>query len=121
MDYKIIATDLDGTLLNSQGNVSPENWEAIRKLQELGVLVVPTTGRVFEELSLQLRESPLFRYYITSGGAAIYDKETGKNYDLGIPRLLADEVLDNGYVIDEDSPEGIMDFGGNDDADEFED
>ena len=33
----------------------------------------------------------------------------------------ADEVLDAGFVIDEDSPEDIMDVFGSDDADDFED
>lgn len=97
MEYKLIATDLDGTLLNNEGAVSPENWEAIRKLLEMGVLLVPTTGRVFSELPAELRESPLIRYYITSNGATVYDKQTGKRYELGMSRDLTTDVLDKLY------------------------
>lgn len=38
--YKLIAIDLDGTLLNSYGEVSSENKEAIKKAITKGVMVV---------------------------------------------------------------------------------
>ena len=97
MEYKLIASDLDGTLLDKDGCVSSENWAAIEEMQKLGVFVVPATGRAFGELPLELRESPLIRYYITSSGAAIYDKDTGSSYDLGLPRGLGNDVLDKLY------------------------
>lgn len=97
MEYRLIASDLDGTLLNKDGRVSPENWAAIEKLRNLGISFVPATGRAFGELPAELRESPLIRYYITSNGAAIYDKVTGNTYDLGIPQALGREVLDKLY------------------------
>ena len=42
---KVIALDLDGTLLNSEKKISPRNLAAIRAAQEKGVKVVLTTGR----------------------------------------------------------------------------
>lgn len=97
MKYQIIATDLDGTLLANNGYVSSENWAAIEKLQALGVGVVPATGRVFSELTAELLESPFFRYYITSNGAEVYDKQTGKSYPLTLSAQLVKEVLDKLY------------------------
>ena len=97
MKYQIIATDLDGTLLNSRGAVSPENWAAIEKLQALGAHLVPATGRAFQAMPTELIESPLIRYYITSNGAAVYDKKTGSSYELALSRQLANEVLDKLY------------------------
>ena len=94
MDYKIIASDLDGTLLCGKDLVSPENWKAIAELKEQGVHFVPASGRAYMEMPLCLRESPLIRYYIYSDGAAIYDKETDTSYTLPLPKKKGHEVLD---------------------------
>ena len=45
MRYRLLITDLDGTLLDRRGAVSGRNLEAIRRLQDSGVEVVPATGR----------------------------------------------------------------------------
>ena len=42
--YKIIACDLDETLLSDDRSISKENIEAIQKAKELGVKFVPATG-----------------------------------------------------------------------------
>ena len=46
---KLLALDLDGTLLNSRGKISDENKSAIRKAEECGVLVTIATGRRFRD------------------------------------------------------------------------
>ena len=38
--YKLIAIDLDGTLLNSKGLISEENKNAIKKAQEQGLSLI---------------------------------------------------------------------------------
>ncbi len=43
---RLIATDLDGTLLDTKGAISPRNAEAIRRARERGVIVCIATGRV---------------------------------------------------------------------------
>ncbi len=45
MGYKLIALDMDGTLLNSKGEISERTLEAIHKAQDKGVLVTACTGR----------------------------------------------------------------------------
>ena len=45
MEYKLIATDMDGTLLNDSHQVTEKNIEAIRKVQEKGVKFVLASGR----------------------------------------------------------------------------
>lgn len=97
MDYKIIASDLDGTLLQYDGRVSAENWRAIEQLKENGVQFVPASGRSFNEMPEELRESPLIRYYITSDGTTVYDKETDTTHELPLPRALSHWVLDKVY------------------------
>lgn len=100
MNYKIVASDLDKTLLMDDMSISRENWEAIEKLEKLGVAFVPATGRAFWEMPNELRESELVRYYITSGGARIYDKKEDKGYDLAIVKSLLHELLDKFYTYD---------------------
>ena len=46
---KLLALDLDGTLLNSRGDISEKNIEAIRQAEESGVLVTIATGRRFRD------------------------------------------------------------------------
>lgn len=100
MNYKIVASDLDKTLLNDDMSISPENWDAIKKLGELGVSFVPTTGRAYWEMPNELRDSELIRYCITSGGAKIYDRKEGKSYDLALEKAVVHEMLDKFYSYD---------------------
>ena len=76
--YKIVASDLDGTLLNKKQVVSEENFRAISEMKRLGVEFVPTTGRAMNEIDLSLINSPDIRYIITSNGAVAFDKSIGK-------------------------------------------
>lgn len=46
MKYKLIAIDMDGTLLNSKNIVSKENIEALHKAKEEGVYIILSTGRI---------------------------------------------------------------------------
>ncbi|MBF9000407.1 MULTISPECIES: sugar-phosphatase [Vibrio] len=54
--YKIIALDMDGTLLNSQKQISPRTKEAIAKAQQQGIRVVLASGRPIEGIRNQLAE-----------------------------------------------------------------
>ncbi|MBO5867723.1 MAG: HAD family phosphatase [Oscillospiraceae bacterium] len=94
MEYKLIASDLDGTLFGSNSRVSKENWQAIEKLKEKGVEFIPASGRAFYEMPAELRESSLIRYYITSDGAMVYDKETDTSWELPMPRQVGHAALD---------------------------
>ncbi len=92
--YKLLSVDLDGTLLDSEKNVSAENREAIRKFTEGGGFVVPNTGRSLYEMPDEVRELPGVRFLICSNGADIYDKETGTHISLGMSRAEVEKVYD---------------------------
>ena len=47
MAHKIIAVDLDGTLLNSQSQLSDFTKETIKKVAQKGHKVIITTGRPY--------------------------------------------------------------------------
>ena len=54
--YKLIALDMDGTLLNSDKVISEENKQAITKAREAGVTVVLASGRPLEGMQDKLDE-----------------------------------------------------------------
>lgn len=70
---KIIALDLDGTLLNSQKVISPRNYAALERAAARGIEVVPTTGRFFDGMPECVRALPFLHYAITVNGAQLYD------------------------------------------------
>ena len=89
MSIKVIATDLDGTLIGNDGRVSTENLEAISELQRLGVTVVPISGRAKGEFPRELLNHQATRYIITSSGAVLEDLKTGERVENCITGELA--------------------------------
>ena len=74
MKIRAILMDMDGTFLGrSQVATSMKNMEAIRKALDMGVHVIPCTGRVYDMLPPQLLTQPGIRYCITGHGARAYD------------------------------------------------
>ena len=82
-NYKIIACDLDGTLVGTDLKLSHENYMAIKQLADMGVHFVPATGRTLCEME-EIYKLPEVRYVIYSNGAAIYDKATEENIFMGL-------------------------------------
>jgi len=72
---KIIALDLDGTLLDSKKRLSEANRLSLARAAEKGALIVPTTGRFFGMMPEAVRSLPFVRYAITINGAQVYDRE----------------------------------------------
>jgi len=77
-NIKLVASDLDGTLLNSQKQLTPQLLKAILKLQNSGIIFVPTTGRVLSSVPDQVKAIESLKYIITSNGASINNLHTGK-------------------------------------------
>ena len=73
MDIRLIAFDLDGTLLRSDKSISPRTMQALLGAKEKGVLLVPATGRLYRSLPEALRNPALMRYLILINGAQVYD------------------------------------------------
>ena len=76
MKYRLIASDLDGTLLGSDAEITEENLKAIKSIADAGVIFVPVTGRAMYETPKNVVECDSIRYFISSNGAVIYDKLT---------------------------------------------
>ena len=73
MPVKLIAFDLDGTLLDNDKLLPPENLMALKAAYEAGILLVPATGRILRAIPEELMALGLFRYFILGNGADIYD------------------------------------------------
>ncbi|KZE14816.1 Cof-type HAD-IIB family hydrolase [Priestia aryabhattai] len=73
-EFKLIALDMDGTLLNNQQEVSEENRAAIAKAQEQGVHVVLSTGRSLLTCREYAQSLQLSSYLITVNGSEIWDE-----------------------------------------------
>lgn len=74
MSIKLVAIDIDGTLLNSHNLVSEKTKSAIQKAKQLGVTVVLTTGRPFLGVKKFLEELSLLDdqdYVITYNGSLV--------------------------------------------------
>ena len=70
---KLIALDLDGTLLNAEKELTAENEAALRRAAEAGVEIVPATGRFYAAIPEAVRSLPSIRYAITINGAQVWD------------------------------------------------
>ena len=55
MEYKLIALDLDGTLKDSNNQITPKTREALIQVQKQGVKIVLASGRPTAELPVQKR------------------------------------------------------------------
>ncbi|WP_339221743.1 Cof-type HAD-IIB family hydrolase [Paenibacillus sp. FSL H8-0332] len=67
----LIALDMDGTLLNAEGEISNENKEAILQAQRLGHIVIIATGRSYMDAERQLRLADLECPVVSLNGAVI--------------------------------------------------
>ena len=92
--YKLIAIDLDGTLLNSYGIIPEENRKAIKKAQEAGVNVVLASGRTTNSVKSLAEELGGNEYIICGNGSLIYDlKKEEIIYDKFIEKTKALQII----------------------------
>ncbi|HFL2405235.1 TPA: sugar-phosphatase [Clostridioides difficile] len=79
--YKLIALDIDGTILNTQKRITPEVFESIQEAKRAGAKVVITTGRPLpgvKELINQLNLTDEGDYVICFNGAIIQEVKSEK-------------------------------------------
>ena len=71
--YKLVAIDLDGTMLNQYGIVTEKTKEAISKAQQKGIEVIIASGRPIDSIKTIAKEIKSEKYFISGNGAIIYD------------------------------------------------
>ena len=73
---KLVATDLDGTLLGSNGVVSPRTRAALEAAEAAGLLVVFVTGRPVRWLEDVVEQTGHLGVAVGANGAVVYDLHT---------------------------------------------
>ena len=76
--YKLIAVDLDGTLLNSYSQVSEKNKQAIKNAKNKGIEVVLCSGRGFASVKSIANETEANNYAVCGNGALVYNIKNQK-------------------------------------------
>ena len=77
--YKLIAIDLDGTMLNSYGVVTENTKNAIKKTIQKGIDVIIASGRPIDSIKTIANEIGSKNYFIAGNGALIYDIQKDEN------------------------------------------
>lgn len=90
---KLIAIDLDGTLLNGKHQISEENSAAIKEAGAQGVEVVIATGRAYFDARFICEKAGLNPYIISYTGAAIHSKEGQPIYSMPMEKEDVKEVV----------------------------
>lgn len=95
MGIKLIAFDLDGTVLDSKKNISPGNIKALAECVKRGIHIVPATGRTILGVPKEIKNLPGVRYVITLNGGVILDLEKPAVIDeQKLDHVTALEILD---------------------------
>lgn len=93
--YKLIAIDLDGTLLNSYGQISEKNKLALNNAKEKGIQIVLASGRTTDSVKSIANEIGVQNYIICGNGSLIYDLQKEEIiYDKFIEKKKALQIID---------------------------
>lgn len=69
----MIVFDLDGTLLKNDRSATESSKEYLKKLKDMGYIIVIATGRIYESVKDVMNGFDSFNYIITDAGASCYD------------------------------------------------
>lgn len=84
--YKLVAVDLDGTLLNQYGEVTENSKRVIKNVTRKGTQVVIASGRSIDSIKNISKEIGASKYIIAGNGAVVYDtKEENILFENYIP------------------------------------
>jgi 5-amino-6-(5-phospho-D-ribitylamino)uracil phosphatase len=91
---KLIAMDLDGTLLNSQSQVPEENARAIAEAASRGIEIVIVTGRRYHSARMIVDALPCELHLIVNNGALIKSKGGETHQRTLLPADVARRVIE---------------------------
>ena len=110
MKIRLIATDMDGTLLADDKKAPPENIRALEECAARGIEIVPATGRTVRGLPEEIRSLPGVRSAIITNGAVVVDLKENRILDtcrlstdlavriMTMARDSADDIMYDAYV-----------------------
>lgn len=93
--YKLVAIDIDGTLLNSKGEMTDRTKQVLRKASEQGIYIVLTSGRLTDTVEKFCNEIGADKYLIAENGASIINLQTKElEFSKYISKDVVNKVLD---------------------------
>lgn len=96
MKYRMLAIDLDGTLLDCRGGVSAANRAAVERARDAGLLVVLCTGRGLTESRPAIKALDHHGPIVLACGAVVADPTTGKTlHKAVIEPQLAGQIIEH--------------------------
>ncbi len=99
--YKLIAIDLDGTLLNEYSMIPESTIEVLRKAKDLGVEIVLASGRPANSIITFAQNIGIDNYLIAGNGSLLYDIQNEENiFDAFFSKEQALQIAD---ICDENS------------------
>ncbi|MEM4408395.1 MAG: Cof-type HAD-IIB family hydrolase [Candidatus Caldarchaeum sp.] len=90
---RLLAVDLDFTLLDCERTIPPQNAEALRRAQQRGIQVVLCSGRIASGMRLYAEELGLTSPLISCNGAFVVTAEGKVLADYRVPVLVTRKVL----------------------------
>jgi 5-amino-6-(5-phospho-D-ribitylamino)uracil phosphatase len=91
---KLIAMDLDGTLLDTESQVPEENARAVAEAAARGIEIVIVTGRRYHSARLIVNSLPCELHLIVNNGSLIKSKEGATHQRFLLPATVARRVLE---------------------------
>ena len=98
MIEKIVVSDLDGTLLNEESEVSNFSKEVILKFTQNGGKFYIATGRAYPDAKRIIGEIGIKVPVITANGAVINDENGTEIYRNDLEKMVSDDVLEIDYL-----------------------
>ncbi len=102
---KLIASDLDGTLLQGTREISREAVAMIKKLSEMGILFAAASGRQYPNLRRLFEPVKDDIAYICENGALVVYQGRVLHKDV-FDRTLGDEILES--ILEKESAEALV-------------
>lgn len=91
---KLIASDMDGTLLDPELNITQENIDAIRYAESQGIEFMVATGRNRQEALPPLEKAGIKCAMITLNGAQVFDKEGNSLFSTPLDKKEVFQIFD---------------------------
>lgn len=96
MDYKLVAIDMDGTLLNSKNEVSERTKMSIEKAKDKGIYIVLATGRILKSALQYSTDLKIGNPIIACNGAIIVNEHEEIIYKKPLDKNIIESILDLG-------------------------
>lgn len=91
---KLIASDMDGTLLNSNHEIDDETVEAIRKAEESGIIFAISTGREYDNVEPFLKKHNIRCQCVLMNGAEYRDEDGNIIEEINIERSKCRKIIE---------------------------